>query len=75
MIQNDLNRLRSKEKCNISVSSELQPILWTSNSFTSSHDSTFDSDSHNLSLTGCTNHTEDDNIDWEFVTKQLETVR
>jgi hypothetical protein len=77
MIQTDIDHISSNENTNISyLSSEPQPITWTFTSITSSdtndrsctvNDSTFDSDTQNLLSSN--------NIDWEYVTKQLETVR
>jgi hypothetical protein len=85
MIQADIDHITPNENNNFSLlSSEPQPISWTHSSFTpiqiidKSHiinDSTFDSDTHNSSTSIYNNNTEDENIDWEFVTKQLETVR
>jgi hypothetical protein len=86
MIQTDITS--SENKNFSSLSSQPQPITWTNTSFTpfhsidrqritvpnNIHDSTSDSDTRTLSPTH-DNNTEDDNIDWEFVTKQLETVR
>ena len=78
MIQTDIDHKISNEKNSFSSpSSELQP----NSSFTPINksrgfdDSSSDSDTHTLSSSNYNNNTEDDNIDWEFVTKQLETVR
>jgi hypothetical protein len=81
MIQTDITS--SENKNFSSLSSQPQPITWTNTSFTpfqritvpdNIHDLTSDSDTRTLSPTH-DNNTDDDNIDWEFVTKQLETVR
>jgi hypothetical protein len=85
MSQIDIDHVTSNENNNVStLSSDPQPITWTNSSFTPIHktdklriisDSTLDSDTQNLSSSNYNNNTEDDNIDWEYVTKQLETVR
>ncbi len=81
MIQTDVDHRSSNDKTNISSLSS-ESITWSFSSFTpidrscTINDSTFDSDSDNvLSSLNYNNNTEDDNIDWESVRKQLETVR
>jgi len=82
MIQTDIDHLNSNEKNYFSsFSSKPQPITWTNTSFIPIHtiDKAHiinDSNIQNLSsLNNNNNHLEDDNIDWDFVSKQFEIVR
>ncbi len=72
MIRTNTNNITSNKKNHFSSVSSEPP--WTSSSFTTMDDSTLNSDIQNLS-TWNYNSTEDDNIDWDYVSKQLEIVR
>jgi hypothetical protein len=77
MIQTDVDHISPNDKTNISSLSS-ESITWSFSSFTPIDDRSCtinDSDSDNVSSSNYNNNTEDDNIDWEFVRKQLETVR
>ncbi|CAF0886255.1 unnamed protein product [Rotaria sordida] len=77
MIQTHTDRITSKDRNNFSsLASEPQSFtrIHTINKSHTIHDLSFDSDTHSLSSSSYNNNdTEDDNIDWELVTKQLET--
>ncbi|CAF1000299.1 unnamed protein product [Rotaria sordida] len=77
MIQTHTDRITSKDRNNFSsLASEPQSFtrIHTINKSHTIHDLSFDSDTHSLSSSSYNNNdTEDDNIDWELITKQLET--
>ncbi|CAF5005147.1 unnamed protein product [Rotaria sp. Silwood1] len=76
MIQTHVDRMASKEENNFSsLAFEPQSFkrIHTINKSNTIHNLTLDSNTHSQSSSyNSNNDTEDDNIDWELVTKQLE---